>query len=137
MSSSAIKTTAEAQIRDLIENWATAVRSQDIDGILKNHSPEILFFDVPPPVQSKGIEAYRKSWDLFFRWFGDSGVFDLSELNVTADNNLAFCTGLIRCAGRDRRGEPEELTVRLTVCYGKIDGEWMVTHEHHSEPSND
>jgi ketosteroid isomerase-like protein len=53
MSSSAIKTTAEAQIRDLIENWATAVRSQDIDGILKNHSPEILFFDVPPPVSKQ------------------------------------------------------------------------------------
>jgi hypothetical protein len=28
-------------------------------------------FDVPPPMQSKGIEAYRKSWDLFFSWSDD------------------------------------------------------------------
>ena len=23
-------------------------------------------FDVPPPVQAKGIEAYKKTWDVFF-----------------------------------------------------------------------
>jgi uncharacterized protein (TIGR02246 family) len=136
MSSSAIKTSDEAQIRDLIENWARAVRSQDIEGIMRHHAPEILMFDVPPPVQSKGIDAYRKTWDVFFRWFGGSGVFDLSELNVTAGDDVAFCTSLLRCAGRDAHGKAEELAVRLTVCCRKIDGQWMVTHEHHSVPSD-
>jgi ketosteroid isomerase-like protein len=35
-----------------------------LDGILANHSPDISMFDVPPPVQSKGIEAYKKTWIL-------------------------------------------------------------------------
>ncbi len=63
----------ESAIRDLVENWAKAVRSKNLNGILANHSPEILMFDVPPPIQSKGIEAYKKTWVCFFRlmipWF--------------------------------------------------------------------
>ena len=135
MTSSAIITTDESQIRDLIENWARAVRSRNIEAILKQHAPEILLFDVPPPVQSKGIDAYRRSWDVFYRWFGDAGIFELNELKVTAGSDIAFCTGLIRCAG-SASGKSEELTVRLTVCYQKIDGQWIVVHEHHSEPSH-
>jgi len=63
------RSTDEAQIRDLVEGWAGAVRSKNIDGILANHSPEILMFDVPPPAQSKGMEAYKKTWDVFFLGF--------------------------------------------------------------------
>jgi ketosteroid isomerase-like protein len=73
------RSTDEAQIRDLVEGWARAVRSKNIDGILANHSPEILMFDVPPPAQSKGMEAYKKTWDVFFAWFQDSGVFDIAS----------------------------------------------------------
>jgi ketosteroid isomerase-like protein len=58
---------------------------------MANHSAEILMFDVPPPAQSKGIEAYKKTWDVFFAWFQDSGVFDISELNITAGNDVAVC----------------------------------------------
>src|SRR3984957_2928564 len=56
----------EAEIRDVIEPWAAAVRRRDFEGILQNHSSDIVMFDVPPPFQSKGIEAYKKTWDLFF-----------------------------------------------------------------------
>ena len=54
MSASSNSTTDEAVIRELVENWARAVRAKDLDGILANHSPEILMFDVPLPAQSEG-----------------------------------------------------------------------------------
>jgi ketosteroid isomerase-like protein len=38
------KTADEAAVRELIENWAKAVRAKDLDGILANHSQEILMF---------------------------------------------------------------------------------------------
>ena len=66
MSTSHNKSTDEAEIRNLVESWARAVRTKNLDGIMANHSPEILMFDVPPPVQSKGIDAYKKTWDVFF-----------------------------------------------------------------------
>ncbi|TMA85250.1 MAG: SgcJ/EcaC family oxidoreductase [Deltaproteobacteria bacterium] len=126
----------EGAIRDLVENWARAVRTKNLDGILSNHSPDMLMFDVPPPIQSKGIEAYRKTWDLFFSWSKASGVFDISEMNITAGNDVAFVTALMRCAGTEANGDKIELEFRLTIGLRKIDGQWIVMHEHHSIPAS-
>ena len=92
-------------------------------------------FDVPPPVQSKGIEAYKKTWEEFFAWFQDSGVFDISELNITAGQDVAFGSALMRCAGTEPNGETVELEFRSTLGFRKIGGRWMVMHEHHSIPA--
>ena len=75
-----------AAIRDVVEFWTAAVRRRDFEGILQNHSSDIVMFDVPPPLQSKGIEAYRKTWDLFFSWSSDPVPFDITEMNITADS---------------------------------------------------
>jgi uncharacterized protein (TIGR02246 family) len=128
--------TDEVQIRDLIEAWARAVRANDMDGIRAHHAPDIVLFDVPPPVQLRGADAYRKSWEQFFPGSKEARLFELSDLHITAGDDVAFCHGLIRCGGTEQSGDTVELVVRLTVCYRKIDGQWTVTHEHHSEPSN-
>jgi ketosteroid isomerase-like protein len=60
------KATDEAQIRALVESWAKAVRAKDMDGALSHHARDFLMFDVPMPLQSKGLEEYRKTWELFF-----------------------------------------------------------------------
>lgn len=135
MSASNNKTTDEARIRELIEAWAKAVRDKDIDGIMANHAPDILLFDVPPPVQLRGADAYRKSWEHFFPWFQDSGIFDISELSITAGDDVALGHGLVRCGGTEANGDNVELVVRLTVGYRKIGGQWTVTHEHRSVPA--
>jgi len=136
MSANDNRKTDEGAIRSLVENWAGAVRTKNLDGILANHSPNMLMFDVPPPIQSKGIEAYRKTWDLFFSWSQDSGVFDISEMNITAGNDVAFVTALMRCAGTEANGDQTELEFRLTIGLRKVDGQWTVMHEHHSIPAS-
>jgi ketosteroid isomerase-like protein len=126
----------EAAIRALVENWAKAVRSRNIDGILANHSADVLMFDVPPPLQSRGIDAYKKTWDLFFSWSQDPVLFDFTEMNITAGSDVGFVTAVMRCAGREPNGERSDLEFRLTIGLRKIAGQWVVTHEHHSIPAN-
>lgn len=48
----------EAAIRDMVESRTAAVRRRDFEGVLQKHSSDIAMFDVPPPFQSTGIEAY-------------------------------------------------------------------------------
>src|SRR5262249_24213372 len=102
-------TTDEETIRGIVENWARAVRTKNIDGILAHHSPDVLMFDVPPPLQSKGIEAYKKTWDLFFSWSRDPVVFDFTTMNITSGSDVAFVTALMRCSGTEVNGERIEL----------------------------
>jgi ketosteroid isomerase-like protein len=48
----------EAEIRALIERWATAVHEGDMDGVLVDHADDIVMFDVPPPVDGvRGIDS--------------------------------------------------------------------------------
>ncbi len=128
-------TSDEQQIRLLVENWAHAVRTKNVDGILAHHSPDILMFDVPPPLASRGLEAYRKTWDVFFAWSGDAVVFDINAMDVTAGDLVAFVTALMRCAGTEKTGERVELQFRLTIGLRRIGDQWTVVHEHHSVPA--
>lgn len=49
--------------------------------MLANHTDDIVMFDVPMPVQSRGIDEYRKTWELFFaNSLGGPGAFDVTEL---------------------------------------------------------
>jgi len=130
------KRTDEATIRELVENWASAVRARDLQGILANHSPDILMFDVPPPLASKGLEAYAKTWDLFFSWSDDPVIFDIKSMDITAGSDVAFVAALMRCAGTEKSGERIELEFRLTIGLRKIGQQWMVLHEHHSIPAS-
>jgi uncharacterized protein (TIGR02246 family) len=126
----------ESEVRAIIENWAKAVRQRDIDGILANHADDIVMYDIPPPFESKGVEAYRNTWDTFFKWSKDSGVFDITELNIVAGDDVAFAYASMKCMGYTESGEEEPLQFRLTVGLEKQDGKWLIGHEHHSIPSD-
>ena len=124
-----------AEIRELIADWSAAVRRQDCDGVLRNHSRNMLMFDVPPPFQSEGIDAYRKTWDLFFGWMARTPKFELSDVRITAGQEVAFVTAHGKCFGPNERGDVEELDFRLTLGLRKSDGRWVIEHEHHSVPA--
>jgi len=136
MSANNNRTIDESAIRELVEKWAKAVRTRNLDGILANHSSEMLMFDVPPPIQSKGIEGYKKTWDLFFSSSPDPAVFDITEMNITAGEDAAFVTALMRCVVTEVNKERADLEFRLTIGLRKIAGRWTVMHEHHSIPAN-
>lgn len=126
-----------AAIRNVVESWAAAVRRRDFAGILQNHSSDILMFDVPPPFQVKGIEAYKKTWDLFFSCSSDPIPFDIIEMSITAGEDVAFVVAAMRCSEPGDNGERKELHFRLTIGLRKIDRQWTITHEHHSVPALD
>jgi ketosteroid isomerase-like protein len=124
----------ETQIKSLIENWAAAVRNKDIDAILANHSADIVMYDVPFPFMSVGIEAYRETWDLFFK-YARPEVFDIQQLDIVADENVAFCYAKMLCSDKSDTIEFADLYFRLTIGLKKINNEWTIVHEHHSVPS--
>lgn len=126
--------TNEQQIRQLVENWAAAVRRQDLDAILAHHSNDFIMFDVPPPFQSIGIEGYRTTWDLFFK-NTKPGIFDIQSLTIFADDNIAFCIATMKCGDCSTDNTCELLDFRLTIGLKKTNDQWMRIHEHHSVPA--
>jgi uncharacterized protein (TIGR02246 family) len=124
----------QLEIRTLIERWANAVQLQNIETILARHSSDVLMFDVPPPNELRGIDAYRQSWAPFFDHFKDGGVFAIERLAVTAGDRVAFATALLRCGTEEELRNNPTTRLRLTVGLRKEQDRWMIAHEHHSYP---
>jgi uncharacterized protein (TIGR02246 family) len=128
---------SESAIRALIEGWATAVRAGDLDSVLADHSQDIQMFDVPPPNEVRSLEAYRETWPPFFEWLKQGAVFEIVSLDVTAGDDVAFATALLRCGTEEELRRDPDNRLRLTIGLRKEGGRWVVSHEHHSFPARD
>jgi uncharacterized protein (TIGR02246 family) len=125
----------ERQIRSLIERWAAAVHTGDLDAVLADHASDIVMFDVPPPNDGvRGIEAYRETWPPFFAWQASGAVFDIESLEVLAGADVAFAYALLRCGTPEEFARNPDTRLRLTLGLRKQGGRWVVIHEHHSFP---
>ena len=118
-----------SEIQSVVNHWVKSIQHKDMDGILQNHSSDILMFDVPVPLQSKSLKEYRKTWELFSQYSGGGkNSFQLEEFQITASDTVAFCTPLIKLSNSSK---PQ---CRLTIGLKKIKNQWMIVHEHHSAP---
>ncbi|MES2542397.1 MAG: nuclear transport factor 2 family protein, partial [Pseudomonadota bacterium] len=114
-------------ITHMLDAWAASVRAHDLEGAVRGRSAEIVMFDVPEPLQAKGIDAYRDTWTLYFRDAG-SRRFELLETHIVAGTDVAWVRALLRCTTDDAPAG------RLTMGLRRVDGRWIVEHEHHSFP---
>jgi uncharacterized protein (TIGR02246 family) len=125
----------EQQIRSLIEGWADAVHRGELERVLADHSDDLVMFDVPPPYQGvRGLAAYAEIWPPFFTWQASGASFAIESLEVTAGTDVGFAFALLRCGTAEEFAENPEQRLRLTMGLRKVDGRWVVTHEHHSFP---
>ena len=122
----------EKQIRELIEQWVQAVRDRDIDAITAPYAEDILAFDAIKALQFKGKAAYRAHWEMCMGYCTGPMVFEVSQLQVHADEHLALAHWLNRCGPAD--DESQCGFMRATVAYRRAGGSWQVIHEHWSAP---
>lgn len=118
----------QTAIRALISDWAEAICTGDLERIVADRTNDIVMFDVPAPIQERGIDAYRHTWASFFR-HNASGPerFQVTELEIVASDEVAFAHGLLTIGSGDAH-------CRLTLGLKKLGGRWRVSHEHHSIP---
>lgn len=124
----------EAQVRRLIEDWTKAARDKDIDGLMACYAPDVVSFDMIPPLQYVGADAYRKDWQQGFEMCQEAGEFETHDVNLVVGDEVAFCHQLSRMSGTGDDGKEFDCWVRWTQCFRRIDGRWLIAHEHISVP---
>ena len=127
----------EQAIRSLEARWATAYKARDLNGVMSVYAPgaELFVFDVSPPRQYVGFDAYKKDWEGFFSAYpGPIDTVEVQDLSVTTDGMLAFSHSIQHLVATNKDGSKFRLTQRVTDCYRKIHGKWLITVEHVSVP---
>jgi uncharacterized protein (TIGR02246 family) len=126
----------EAQIRKRIDDWVNAFRNKDISGVMSVFAPDVVSFDVVPPLAYIGTESYRKPWEKLFAAYKGPINYEIRDLRIVAKDDLAFSHSLNRISGTLKNGQKTGFWLRMTACWRKIDGQWLMEHEHVSVPAD-
>jgi uncharacterized protein (TIGR02246 family) len=125
---------AEAELRELVAERVTAVRAKDPAALAARQAPDVVIFDVLPPLRSHGSAALNEKTR---RWFdgyaGDIG-YEAHELEVRAHGDVGFCWFVYHVSGTLKTGEQIDMWVRATLGVQRIDGGWQIVHDHESVP---
>jgi ketosteroid isomerase-like protein len=124
----------QSEVRALLDSRSEAIWIKDIDRLMSLYSPDIIYFDLVPPLQYVGAAALRGR---FLHWFdGYKGSIgqEIRDLNVLAGGDVAIASMLIRASGTLKNGNEVGLWVRATSSCQRSNHRWLITHEHISLP---
>jgi ketosteroid isomerase-like protein len=122
------------EIRNLLAEKAAATQAGDVDRIVAQYAPDVVKFDLAPPLvnQAPRDATGLKAW--FATFHGPVG-YEIRDLDITASEDLAYCHSLNRLSATPLGTTQQfDLWFRMTVCLRKLDGTWRITHEHQSTP---
>jgi ketosteroid isomerase-like protein len=126
------RTQDEAAIRGIIEDYRRALHVKDADALTAHHAPDILSYDLAPPLATRGSDLRGlKAW--LAGWEGPI-EHEVRDLSIEAGDSVAFSTSLNRMRATSTNGKRVDLWTRTTIGFRKVDGRWLVTHEHVSVP---
>ncbi|WP_122315627.1 nuclear transport factor 2 family protein [Pseudomonas cichorii] len=125
---------AREQIQASLERWAMAVRNKDLDAITAYYHPEVIAFDAIIQLQFKGLEAYREHWKYCLGMCEGAMLFEMQDLTVHADGEVAFAHWLNHCGSAEEGGEMKGSWMRASAGYRMTAEGWKAVHEHFSAP---
>ncbi len=128
----------KAEIEAIQKRVFTAIQHKDVDGILAEfqRSPSLVIFDVIPPRQYTGWDAWKDDWAGVLKGCANAPKADFTDLQIESSGELAFSRNIGHFSCVDAKGNRTELTWRQTDCYRKQGGKWIIVHEHLSVPAD-
>jgi len=96
MTVEANKNNDEAAIKRAIEGYAEAICAKDLDGIVSIYTPDLVSFDVVPPLQYVGAETFRNHWEEIFSSLPGPINYEIADLSITVGDKVAFTHSFIR-----------------------------------------
>ncbi|KAB1905750.1 nuclear transport factor 2 family protein [Micromonospora sp. AMSO31t] len=124
----------EATIRQQVNEIVEGLRNKDLEGLRRLYTADVVSFDVEPPLQHVGVDAKLTNWAAVFAIF-DTVSYEVRDLTLTVGDDVAFGHGFGRLSGTLRDGTATNgMWVRVTFCFEKIDGRWLIAHDQVSVP---
>ena len=127
---------SETEVRDVYERWAKAFRAGDIKGIMALYAAgdTLVAYDIVPPLQYKGYDAYKKDYEDFLALYDGPIEVEFRDMRIVTADNVAFIHALERMTGTLKGGKKSDVWMRATSGLRKINGKWLIVHDHISVP---
>lgn len=124
----------KAAIEALYKNFNDAFNKKDANAIMAFYAPDIFVFDVIPPRQYVGWDAYKKDWQDVFTAMPGPIQNNISDLQITIVGSVAYTHYIENGTMTDKDGKALHMAVRATDVLRKANGKWLIVQEHNSFP---
>jgi ketosteroid isomerase-like protein len=125
-------TTEQDRIRAVVEGLWSAIGAKNAEKAVSHYAPDFVQFSLAPPLRSIGPDP--KTLEAWFATWRGPIAHESREQTITVGRDVAFCTSLDRMTGTKTDGAEVALWFRSTLGLRKIDGRWLIAHEHESVP---
>ncbi|NKY26020.1 YybH family protein [Nocardia gamkensis] len=124
----------EVELRRAIDKVIEGLRIKDLEVLKQMYTPDVVSFDVEPPLQHIGIAAKLENWAKVFLFF-ESVTYEVRDLTFTVGGDVAFGHAFARLSGTLKNGAATSgMWVRVTYGMRKIDNAWLIAHDQVSVP---
>jgi uncharacterized protein (TIGR02246 family) len=127
---------SDAEIRARVQTLAQAIRDRDVRALMAHYAPDVVVYDVRPPLDVQGADAYRTNFERWFEAMQGTFEYEIKDLRISIGEAHAFSHCLSHVRGTWVGGKKADYWVRVTTCFQKANGQWLVGHEHVSMPAN-
>lgn len=110
------------------------MRARNYEGVKFIYAPDLVSFDIVPPLQHSGAAAKWKNWADVFDAYQPPLGYETRDLTITLADDVAFGHTLARISGTLKNGNHSDYWVRWTTGWRKIDGQWLIVHDQVSVP---
>ena len=126
----------KSSIEALEARFTAACNAKDVNAIMKEYAPGagLFVFDVIPPRQYAGWDAYKKDWQDTFAAFPGPVKFSIADLSVTVVGTVGYGHSIQQAHLTHKDGSVLDVVVRVTDVYRKLHGRWLIVQEHVSVP---
>ncbi len=124
----------EAEIRARIVVLVRAIGTGELEGVKSMYAADVVSFDLEAALQHLGAEAKQRNWIKFFSLFQAPVGYEPYGLTVAVSGDVAFAHSHNRVSARMENGDRLDYWVRRTICFRKVEGNWVIVHDHVSAP---
>jgi uncharacterized protein (TIGR02246 family) len=126
----------KAEIEALEKSFIAAFNAKNVDAIMALYAPgnQLYVFDVTPPRAYAGWEAYKKDWEQAFAENPGPISVRMVEQHITVVGPVAYDYSIQSASFTDKTGKKLDMVVRVTDIFRKMNGKWLIVHEHVSVP---
>jgi len=124
----------DSSVRDRVASLAQAIRDKDVDYLMTHYAPDLVVYDVMAPLAVQGSADYRKNFERWFASMRGPIDYEMNDLRISMSESHAFTHCVSHIKGTRTNGEKADYWVRVTTCFQKANGQWLVGHEHVSKP---
>ncbi|MFI7065748.1 YybH family protein [Kribbella sp. NPDC050124] len=125
----------EVDIRERIDALVDAVRAKDLAAVRTMFAPNLVSFDIEPPLRHLGAGAKLQNWTKVFTVYAELD-YEVRDLTVLVNGDLAVAYAVNRLSGTLQSGDRTGYWVRWTACFRKLDGAWLIAHDQISVPTD-